>query len=172
MNSGGIIVAYKLENIDIDSIKTANKVRDFLDNDFQTYINRGGLHRTDLSSPQLDPAGGAHSGGNSAEDKMMRIFDYRAKCAAIYKAMMDCTEGRYKHRTIMIDCYINELENWQVADKLGVSLRQFNNKKKAALCEFAERLPVQEFNFKTHLRNLIVYSNKEKVNGNHNDCKR
>lgn len=120
MTSGGIVVAYKLENVDFDAARTADNVREFLDNDFQTYVNRGGLHRFDLSSPQLDLAGGGHSGGNPAEDKMQHIFDYQAKTRAVQKAIMDCTEGRYQHKTILVDCYLKELANWQVADKIGI----------------------------------------------------
>ena len=44
----GIIVSYKLENVNIDKNKTAQNVRAFLDNEFQTYLNRSGLHRDDL----------------------------------------------------------------------------------------------------------------------------
>lgn len=162
---GGVVVSYKLEDIDIDRNKTAENVRDFLDGQFQTYLNRAGLHRTDLSSTQLDPTGVTSHGGNSAERKMMKIFDYEAKCMAIYAAIDNCQENpnlRIFNRSILYDSYILLLENWQIEERLGLSSSRLREKKRAALCEFADRLPVWAFRKKTKLPDLHAYSNQER----------
>lgn len=161
----GIIVSYKLENMDINKNKTTQNVRDFFDNEFQTYLNRSGLHRYDLSSPQIDPTGVTAHGGNSQETKMMQIFDYQAKCAAIYKAIEDCTENKkwHKwHRSILHNRYIDELEDWQIAQRLGISSSRYRAIKSNALCEFADRLPVWAYRCGTRLPDLRVYSSKKK----------
>lgn len=161
----GIIVSYKLENVNIDKNKTAQNVRDFLDNEFQTYLNRSGLHRYDLSSPQIDPTGVIAHGGNSQESKMMQIFDYQAKCVAIYEAIEDCIENKNMHkwhRTILHNRYIDELEDWQIAQRLSISSSRYREIKSNALCEFADRLPVWAYRYGTQLPDLRVYNNKEK----------
>jgi len=166
MTFGGIVVAYKLENIDIDKNKTAEKVRAFFDTEFQTYLNRAGMHRTDLSSPQLNPSGVTSHGGNSAESKMMQIFEYQAKCYAVYQAIDNCSENRARNRynrSILKLRYISELEDWQVADRLQLSLSSCREKKNLALCEFADRLPYWAYQNGVRLPELRVFKNKEMV---------
>ena len=163
--SGGIIVSYKLEDIDIDKVETAANASDFLEGAFITYLNRAGLHKTDLSGPQMDLAGAHAHSGNPAEKKMMDIFDYEAKCKAIYKAIDNCRENRNKRiysRSILIDLYIKELEPWQVKERLGLSDSSYKVRKQSALCEFADRLPVWAYKAHTHLPELRKYSNEEK----------
>lgn len=165
MSLGGIIVSYKLEDIDIDKVATAAKAGEFLEGEFQTYLNRAGLHRTDLSSPQMDITGVSAHGGNSAENGMMRIFDYEAKCLAVYKAIDNCRENANKRiysRSILVDLYIKELEPWQIRERLDLSESPYKIRRQKALCEFADRLPVWGYRLKTKLPELRVYSNKEK----------
>lgn len=165
MSLGGIIVSYKLEDIDIDKVATAANASDFLEGTFQTYLNRAGLHRADLSSPKMDITGVSAHGGNSAESGMMKIFDYEAKCWAIYKAIDNCRENKNKRiysRSILIDLYIKELEPWQIKERLGLSDSSYKIRRQKALCEFADRLPVWAYRLDTHFPELRKYSNKEK----------
>lgn len=164
MSLGGIVVSYKLENIGIDKNETAEKVRCFLDDEFQTYLNRAGLHRTDLSSPKMDITGITAHGGNSQEAKVMKIFDYEAKCMAIYKTIDNCQENKnlhVYHRSILYDRFILQLEDWQVAQRINLSASRYRDIKQDALCEFAERLPVWAYRLGTRLKDLVVYSNEE-----------
>lgn len=163
--SGGTVVAYKLTDIDIDRLVTARNVRNFLDIKFPTYLARGGLHKADLSSPKLDPTGVPSShGGNSAETAMMKIFDYQAKCKAIYTAIMNCSENRnlgVYNRSILLNRYISNLTDTDVMNKLGMSSSSYGEKKVVALCEFADWLPVIAIRYDTKFKELRKFLNVE-----------
>lgn len=164
--SGGTIVAYKLTDIDIDRVITARNVRIFLDNRFPTYLARGGLHKADLSSPKLEPTGVSSHGGNSAETAMMKIFDYQAKCKAIYEAIANCSENRnlgVYNRSILFSRYVSDLTDTEVMIKLGMSSSSYGEKKVVALCEFADWLPVIAVRYDTKFKELRKFSNVEEL---------
>lgn len=164
--SGGAVVAYKLTDVDIDRLATARNVRIFLDNKFQTYLARGGLHRADLSSLKLEPTGVSSHGGNSAETAMMKIFDYQAKCGAIYTAIINCSEnhnlGVY-NRSILLNRYINDLTDRDAMNKLGISSSSYGEKKVVALCEFADWLPAIAPRYDTQFCELRKFLNVEEL---------
>lgn len=165
--SGGTVVAYKLTDVDIDPVITARNVRNLLDKKFPTYLARGGLHKADLSSPKLDLTGITSHGGNSAENAMMKIFDYQAKCVAIYEAIINCSEnhnlGVY-NRSILFDRYIiDDLTDTDVMHKLGMSSSSYGEKKVIALCEFADWLPVIALRYDTKFNELRKFLNVEEL---------
>lgn len=164
--SGGTVVAYKLTDVDIDRVVTARNVRNFFANKFQTYLARGGLHKADLSSPDLEPTGVTSHGGNSAETSMMKIFDYQAKCGAVYTAIINCSENRnlgVYNRSILLDRYINDLTDTDVMNKLGMSSSSYGEKKVVALCEFADWLPVIALRYDTKFDELRKFLNVEEL---------
>ena len=164
--SGGNVVAYKRTDEDIDRLVTARNVRNFLDNKFQTYLARGGLHKADLSSPKLEPTGVSSHGGNSAETAMMKIFDYQAKCAAVYMAIMNCSENRnlgVYNQSILLDRYIKDLTDREVMNKLGISSSSYGEKKVVALCEFANWLPAIAPRYDTKFKELRKFLNVEEL---------
>lgn len=164
--SGGTVVAYKLTDVDIDRVVTASNVRKFFANKFQTYLARGGLHKADLSSPDLEPTGVTSNGGNSAETSMMKIFDYQAKCGAVYTAIINCSENRnlgVYNRSILLDRYINDLTDTDVMNKLGMSSSSYGEKKVVALCEFADWLPVIALRYDTKFDELRKFLNVEEL---------
>ena len=127
--------------IDIDQKKTAQKVRDFFKFNFEHYLIRAGYHRTDLSSPQLDPTGIMSHGGNSAENKMASIFDAQDKCQAVYHAIEQCADSpQQPFRTILKALYLDKMKDWQVAAKVQYSDSRYNDLKKYALCQFADTI--------------------------------
>lgn len=164
--SGGTVVAYKLTDVDIDPVVTARNVRNLLDKKFPTYLARGGMHKADLSSPKLDPTGITSHGGNSAENAMMKIFDYQAKCGAIYEAIINCSEnhnlGVY-NRSILFDRYIDDLTDTKVVSKLGMSSSSYGEKKVIALCEFADWLPAIAPQYDTEFKELRKFLNVEEL---------
>lgn len=164
--NGGTVVAYKLTDVDIDRVATARNVRNFLANKFQTYLARGGLHRADLSSPKLEPTGVSSHGGNSAEASMIKIFDYQAKCGAVYTAIINCSENRnlvVYNRSILLNRYINDLTDRDVMSKLGISSSSYGEKKVVALCEFADWLPVIALRYDTQFCELRKFLNVEEL---------
>lgn len=163
---GGIIVAYKLEDVDIDKNATASNVRKFFRNNFVTYLNRGGLHSTDLSSANLDPTGISSRGKNSAEENIMQIFDYQSKCAAIYRAIMDCTENdnlNIFNCKILKYRYLDNIPDGDIQERLGISPASYGEKKASALIEFADRLPVWGGRFDTKFPELRKFLNEEEL---------
>ena len=126
---------------------TARKVDKFLTTDFQRYLNLAGLHRNQLTSPQLSFAPGS-TNKNGVEDNFIdealddiKIADPARKvCAAIYKTMDNCTDTAFKpYRRILIGTYIDQLRIVDVAATVNLSTRSIDNKKINAQCEFADR---------------------------------
>ena len=99
-------------NCDVDT--TVSNVKDFFKYDFWHYMNLGGIHVSQLSSPQMDLTGATHSNTNGVENS--------------------------KHQTILRSAYINELTDYQIEIKLSFSDYQLRREKKKACIEFAERL--------------------------------
>lgn len=163
---GGVIVAYKLEDVDIDKNVTTKNVRRFFRVNFITYLNRAGLHSADLSSAQLDPTGISSRGKNSSEEKMMRIFDYQAKCGAIYFAIIDCMEndnlGVFNQKILKYR-YIDNIPDSKVQERLGISPASYGEKKASALIEFADRLPVWGRKFDTKFPELRKFIDTEEL---------
>ncbi|MDF7683504.1 DUF1492 domain-containing protein [Lactobacillus sp. ESL0679] len=134
-----------MENLDlglnINQKETANRVRIFFKYTFPNYLIKAGLHRTDLKSPQLNPTGIAVHGRNSAEIRMAQIFDMQDKCRAVYQAIDHCSDSQNQpFRTILKALYIDELKDWQVADKVKYSDSRYGDLKRYACCQFADTI--------------------------------
>lgn len=151
------------EGMKLNKVATARNVRHFLVEDFQLYLNRAGLRRIDLSSPQLDDTG-VTTHNNSAEKKMLKIFDYQHKCIAVYQAICNCTDSEEQHiyhRTVLLDRYIKLLEDWKIYTKIGLSASRYRQVKQDALCEFAECLPVSAAKKGTEIRELRAFDDPD-----------
>lgn len=156
---------YRLEDLEIDKTATASNVREFFkpSGKFETYLRRAGFTRFDLKSPQIDPTGisGSH-GFNTQENSAVAFFDYQNKCLAVYSTIAHCdfssnpaNPNRF-NREILRLCYIEELEDWQVAERIGLSSSRYRDLKQLALYDFAERLPIYAFKFHTKIPDLRV----------------
>ena len=150
---------------------TARNVDKFLTIDFQRYLNLAGLHRNQLTSPQLSFAP-ASTNRNGVEDNFInevlddiKIADPARKvCAAIYKTMDNCTDTALKpYRRILIGTYIDQLRVVDVAATVSLSTRSIDNKKINAQCEFADRLLYWKRYFEVgDLPDLRVFSRRTK----------
>lgn len=138
--------------------ETAFQVKRFFDEQLYDYLANAGLHRADLKSPQLDQSGVSSHGGNSAEEKMMTIFDYQNKVAAVGSAIKNCTQTeRHPNREILRLTVIEELTETQQVIRLAMSDRTYSRKKKEALCEFASRVQFWAFKCNTSIPELRRY---------------
>lgn len=146
-------------NVELDKVKTASTVNDFLNNELLDYLANAGMHRTDISSPQLNATGSNHSSSNSAEEKMLKIFDYQNKCWAIGSTINNCSETS---RKILKASVINATSDIQQISALNYSDRTFYRKKQEALCEFAQRLQYWAYRYDTNISDLRIFK-KEKV---------
>ena len=128
--------------LEVDSQKTAERVDRYLKHDFERYLRLSGKHRTDISSPSLSGMPGGSSGNsNSQENKVIEGAYAGQVVAAIAATIRNCSDydERKPYKRILIDYYINGLQNFKIAQKIGYSERQFDYKKKMAQCEFADR---------------------------------
>lgn len=147
--------------IDIDQKLTAQKVRDFFKYNFEHYLIRAGYHRTDLSSPQLDPTGIMSHSGNSVEAKMATIFEAQDKCQAVYHAIDQCADSsKQPFRTILKSLYIDELSDWQVAAKVQYSDSRYGDLKRYALCQFADTIDTWKLIYNVKIPELKVSKNR------------
>ena len=120
----------------IDYNETAKNARKFLSKGINKYLYKAGMHRNQLKSPTLNLAGSGSSGGNHAEDKIINGMEATRMCHCIKDTLDNCEPLTYQ---IISAVYLDELKDWQMADKLCYSSSQYQNIKRTALCEFAER---------------------------------
>lgn len=145
-------------NVQLDKVATASNVTDFLHNNLDELLANAGMHKADLSSPQLTGMGASHSLENSAESNMLKIFDCENKCWAIGCAINNCDKTS---RQILQSSIIQELSDSQQISTLNYSDRTYYRKKQEALCEFANRLQFWAFKFDTHIEDLRIYKAEE-----------
>lgn len=151
---------------------TAKRVDKFLTNNFQSYLNLAGLHRNQLTSPQLSFAPGSTNKNSveknfidEAQDDIDIADPARKVCAAIYRTMDNCTDTALKpYRRILIGTYIDQLRIVDVAATVNLSTRSIDTKKINAQCEFADRwLYWKRYFGVDDLPDLRVFSQKVKT---------
>lgn len=130
---------------DIDYTKTTENVRIFFGKDFRHYINLGGIHPSQLSSPQLDLAPGGHSYTNNVEKSLVSTMSKaeRARWVAgtILLAVNECSDFEdEKHRSIIMKFFIKKMTNFQTSISINISENRLRREKPKACVEFAERL--------------------------------
>ncbi|RVU70182.1 MULTISPECIES: ArpU family phage packaging/lysis transcriptional regulator [Lactobacillus] len=141
----------------IDHKETARNVRDFLTNNFEKYQNLAGLNPSDLSviddshisSPKMDASGvSAHGGVNHTESSFNRIMAAEQACKAIYHTIRNCRQSDTKpYRKILTEVYLNCVEDTKVQGMLGYSPSQYDELKRRALCEFADRFDAWKYRY-------------------------
>lgn len=130
-----------------DKKLTAKKVKKFLVVDFQQYLDLAGMHRNQLTSPQLSLAPGSTNKNNIENnfiEDTQRDIDIadpaRIVCAAVYRTMEDCTDTEDKpYKRILIDTYIKKLRVFEVAANTSLSTSSVDKKKIDAQVQFANR---------------------------------
>lgn len=120
----------------IDSKETAANVRRFWTHGINRYLYQAGLHRNQLKSPTMSLTGGSHGGGNHTEDQIIKGMEATRMCHCIKDTLENCEPLTYQ---IIVAVYIEDIKDWQMADKLCYSPSQYQNIKRGCMCEFAER---------------------------------
>ncbi len=159
-------------NLDIDQKATANRVRHFLDFNFEHYLNFAGLNASDLSviddshlsSPKMDASGvSAHGGINHTEQSFNRIIEAENACKAIYRTIKNCRNGeRTPYQTILVENYLHYRPDITVQAMLGYSSSRYDVLKRRALCEFADRFDVWKFRYGVEYLEDLHVSKKSK----------
>lgn len=126
--------------VDFDREATARNVRRFFQNRLDYYLSNCGSNRTDLKSPTLSLAGGGGTLGNHTEDKIINGMIAGVVCQCIATAIQNCSHrAKQPSYEILVGCYLDELKDWEVSSQCGFGKTRFQEVKKEALCEFAER---------------------------------
>ncbi|MFV4903510.1 ArpU family phage packaging/lysis transcriptional regulator [Lactobacillus delbrueckii] len=138
-----------MDNLELDQRLTARKVDQYLKHDFERYLRESGAHRTDISSPSMSGMPGGTI-ANQQEDKLLEGLYAASVVDCIKRTIANCSDGdiRKPYKIILVDYYLKGMQGFKIAQKIGYSDRQFANKKRLALCEFADRFEYWKLVFK------------------------
>ncbi|MGO2918504.1 MAG: hypothetical protein ACTICX_02305 [Lactobacillus helveticus] len=117
------------ENAEILQITT----KDFFDKYFDVLMSIAGRTNTELLPENI-------SSFEMLDNRYLlkiRRADTLVYCTG--KAFSDCQNKTKKpYKTILVDCYLNDMTNLEVAKKVGYSRSRFGTLKQAALAEFTQ----------------------------------
>lgn len=146
-------------NLDIDCLKTARKVTDFLDKKLDRYLALSGKQRFDLKSPVMDGMPKAPSHGNCSENRMLNIWLAEEVVDCVGCAMRNMTK---ESQRILLNRYSDQMMVYKIAQELNYSASTYTRRQEKALCEFADRFEFQviRHGIHTEVADLHVYKNE------------
>lgn len=146
-------------NLDIDCLKTARKVTDFLDKKLDRYLALSGKQRFDLKSPEMDGMPKAPSYGNNSENRMLSIWLAEEVVDCVGCAMRNMTKESQK---ILLSRYSDQMMVYKITQELNYSASTYTRRQEKALCEFADRFEYQviKHGIHTEVADLHVYKNE------------
>ena len=146
-------------NLDIDCLKTARKVTDFLDKKLDRYLALSGKQRFDLKSPEMDGMPKAPSNGNNSENRMLNIWLAEEVVDCVGCSMRNMTKESQK---ILLSRYSDQMMVYKIAQELNYSASTYTRRQEKALCEFADRFEYQviKHGIHTEVADLHVYKNE------------
>ena len=147
-------------NLDIDCLKTARKVTNFLDKKLDRYLALSGKQRFDLKSPGMDGMPKAPSHGNGSENRMLNIWLAEEVVDCVGCAMRNMTK---ESQRILLNRYSDQMLTYNIARELSISSSTYSRKQEKALCEFADRFEFQlvKHGINTEIDDLHVYPDEE-----------
>lgn len=146
-------------NLDIDCLKTARKVTEFLEKKLDRYLALSGKQRFDLKSPGMDGMPKAPSHGNGSESRMLNIWLAEEVVDCVGCAMRNMTK---ESQRILLSRYSDQMMVYKIAQELNYSASTYTRRQEKALCEFADRFEFQviRHNIHTEVADLHVYKNE------------
>ena len=146
-------------NLDIDCLKTARKVTNFLDKKLDRYLALSGKQRFDLKSPGMDGMPKAPSHGNGSENRMLNIWLAEEVVDCVGCAMRNMTK---ESQRILLSRYSDQMMVYKIAQELNYSASTYTRRQEKALCEFADRFELQiiRHGIHTEVADLHVYKNE------------
>ena len=146
-------------NLDIDCLKTARKVTNFLDKKLDRYLALSGKQRFDLKSPGMDGMPKAPSHGNGSENRMLNIWLAEEVVDCVGCAMRNMTK---ESQRILLSRYSDQMMVYKIAQELNYSASTYTRRQEKALCEFADRFEFQiiRHGIHTEVADLHVYKNE------------
>lgn len=146
-------------NLDIDCLKTARKVTNFLDKKLDRYLALSGKQRFDLKSPEMDGMPKTPSHGNNSENRMLNIWLAEEVVECVGCAMRNMTK---ESQEILLSRYSDQMMVYKIAQELNYSASTYTRRQEKALCEFADRFEYQviKHGIHTEVADLHVYKNE------------
>ena len=146
-------------NLDIDCLKTARKVTEFLGKKLDRYLALSGKQRFDLKSPGMDGMPKAPSHGNGSENRMLNIWLAEEVVDCVGCAMRNMTK---ESQRILLSRYSDQMMVYKIAQELNYSASTYTRRQEKALCEFADRFEFQviRHGIHTEVADLHVYKNE------------
>lgn len=146
-------------NLDIDCLKTARKVTEFLEKKLDRYLALSGKQRFDLKSPGMDGMPKAPSRGNGSENRMLNIWLAEEVVDCVGCAMRNMTK---ESQRILLSRYSDQMMVYKIAQELNYSASTYTRRQEKALCEFADRFEFQviRHGIHTEVADLHVYKNE------------
>lgn len=127
---------------DIDYKRTANNVRDYLDNKLPRLLRMVNESPASLKSSVISDMPVNHdSGENHNEEKLIRYIAAKDIINGISLALNNCSQTAF---IILESKYIKELSDWQISQNMGYSKARYFQLKDEAFNEFADRLEMQK----------------------------
>ena len=146
-------------NLEIDCLKTARKVTEFLEKKLDRYLALSGKQRFDLKSPGMDGMPKAPSHGNGSENRMLNIWLAEEVVDCVGCAMRNMTK---ESQRILLSRYSDQMMVYKIAQELNYSASTYTRRQEKALCEFADRFEFQiiRHGIHTEVADLHVYKNE------------
>lgn len=141
---------------EIDRRRTAQNVRNFLDDKLDHYLAMSGKHRADLKSPVSDGQPSGSPVGNSTENRLLSVWLAEQIVDCVGKAMCNCTKSAQQ---LLLGRYADDMLAYRVAMELNLSASTFKRDSISALNEFADRFEYQlvRHGIENEVKDLHIY---------------
>lgn len=123
----------------IDKRATIKRVRQYLEDDLDKYrtitANYGAIPAVNYENIKVV----ASMSPDSTTNRIIKLMDYQAWTQCTENAINTCiNEPRKPYKTILQARYLDHLPRWQVAQKIGYSIKQENRLVNRACLNFAD----------------------------------
>ena len=125
----------QFSGMEVDTIKTAEKVRKFFKSDYQKLLRVAGVQSSFIKSPVISDDSQSPSFGNGIEDKLVKKLYAQETLVCVSRAISVLS---YESKQILLGAYVDRLEVWKMCELIGCERAQYQNKKRRAENEFAD----------------------------------
>lgn len=125
----------QFSGMEVDTIKTAGKVRKFFKSDYQKLLRVAGVQSSFIKSPVISDEPQSPSFGNGIEDKLVKKLYAQETLVCVSKAISVLS---HESKQILVGAYVDRLDVWEMCELIGCERAQYQNKKRKAENEFAD----------------------------------
>ena len=125
----------QFDRMEVDTIETAAKVRDFFKNDYEKLLRMAGVHDSFIKSPVISDDPKSPAFGNKGEEKLVKRLYAQETLVCVSKAINVLS---YESKQILVGVYADNKSVWDMCDLVGCERAQYQAKKRKAENEFAD----------------------------------